>query len=216
MKILALEFSSPRRGVAVLDGSTVLAEQAEVIGQNIPPLRLVEQALAATKLERKQIECIAVGLGPGSYTGIRGAIALAQGWQLAAGVKLLGVSSADAVAAQAQAEKLFGRVNVVVDAQRGEFYLAGYDISAHVVAPVASLKIVSAADIRSAAATGPLAGPEVTRWFPDGREVFPTAAALGQLAASRQDFASGDQLMPIYLRETSFVKAPPVRDLPTL
>ena len=49
---------------------------------------------------------------------------MAQGWQLARGVKLLGVSSAECLAAQAQAEKIFGRVNVVIDAQRNEFYLA--------------------------------------------------------------------------------------------
>ena len=72
---------------------------------------------------------IAVGLGPGSYTGIRAAIAMAQGWQLARGVKLLGVSSAEALAAQAQAENIFGRVNLVIDAQRGEFYLATWEIS---------------------------------------------------------------------------------------
>jgi len=63
----------------------VLAEQAEAAGQDVPPLRLVERALAEAKVERGQIECVAVGLGPGSYTGIRGAIALAQGWQLARG-----------------------------------------------------------------------------------------------------------------------------------
>jgi len=64
---------------------------------------------------------IAVGLGPGSYTGVRAAIALAQGWQLAREIKLLGVSSVEAIAVQAQAEKIFGRVNVVMDAQRNEF-----------------------------------------------------------------------------------------------
>ena len=59
---------------------------------------------------------IAVGLGPGSYTGIRAAIAVAQGWQLARGIKLLGINSVECLAAQAQAGKIFGRVNVVIDA----------------------------------------------------------------------------------------------------
>jgi len=56
-----------------------------------------------------------------------------------------------------------------------------------------------------------LIGPEVTRWFPDGRMVFPRAAMLGQLALNRNDFDAGDKLEPIYLRETNFVKAPPGR-----
>ena len=91
---------------------------------------MIEEVLAKTKIGREEIEVIAVGLGPGSYTGIRAAIAVAQGWQLAREIKLLGISSAECLAAQAQAEKIFGRVNVVIDAQRGEFYLAGWEISA--------------------------------------------------------------------------------------
>jgi tRNA threonylcarbamoyl adenosine modification protein YeaZ len=213
MKILALEFSSPRRSVAVLDGSTVLAEQAEAVGQSVPPLRLVEQALAAAKVGREQIECVAIGLGPGSYTGVRGAIALAQGWQLAVNVKLLGVSSADCIAAQAQAEKIFARVNVVIDAQRGEFYLATYEINAGEIKTVAALKIVSAAEMKSVATENPLVGPEVSRWFAGGREIFPSAAALGWLASARNDFVPGEQLEPVYLRATSFVKAAPPRAL---
>ena len=69
---------------------------------------MIESALRQAGLEREEIECIAVGLGPGSYTGIRAAIALAQGWQLARGVKLLGVSSAECLATQAQAELFTG------------------------------------------------------------------------------------------------------------
>src|ERR1041385_3695067 len=91
------------------------------------PLALAEAALREAGLEREQIECLAIGLGPGSYTGIRAAIALAQGWQLARGGKLLGMSSAACIAAQAQAEGLRGEACVVIDAQREEFYLAGYE-----------------------------------------------------------------------------------------
>lgn len=213
MKILALEFSSPRRSVAVLNGPTVLAEQAEATGQTVPPMVMTEAVLKQAGVERNQIECVAVGLGPGSYTGIRGAIALAQGWQLATGVKLLGISSVKCIAAQAQAENIFGRVSVVIDAQRGEFYLATFEISDRAVGNVAALKIVSAAEVKSAMVESPLVGPEVSQWFAGAREIFPSAAALGRLAAARNDFVSGEQLEPIYLRETSFVKAAPPRNL---
>ena len=94
------------------------------------PLGLVEEALRQAQFDRAQIECLVIGLGPGSYNGIRLAIALAQGWQLARPVKLLGFSGAECLAAEAQAEGILGRVHVVIDAQRGEFYLAGYDLSA--------------------------------------------------------------------------------------
>jgi tRNA A37 threonylcarbamoyladenosine modification protein TsaB len=126
---------------------------------------------------------------------------VAQGWQLAArtgGVKLLGVSSAECVAAQAQAEKISGRVNVVIDAQRNEFYLASYEISADGWREVEPLRILTRAEVESRAGVQEmLIGPEVTRWFPNGRMVFPRAAVLGQLALGRSDFVAGDKLEPI-------------------
>ena len=56
-----------------------------------------------------------------------------------------------------------------------------------------------------------IVGPEVTRWFPAGKIIFPRAAMLAKLAMGRADFVSGNSLEPIYLRETSFVKAPAPR-----
>ena len=58
------------------------------------------------------------------------------------------------------------------------------------------------------------ADPIRTKWFPGGRIVFPRAAVLGQLALHRNNFVPGEKLEPIYLRETTFVKAPPPRIVP--
>ena len=216
MKMLAFEFSSPQRSVAAADGAGAVGEAIDTApGNSMKPLALTEAALRQTGLEREQVECIVIGLGPGSYTGIRAAIALAQGWQLGRGVKLLGVSSAEGVAAQAQAEGVSGKVAVTIDAQRGEFYLAGYEISAGTLRVVSPLQLATLAEARARELAGErLIGPEVTRWFPAGRVVFPRAAMLAQLATGRSDFVAGEKLEPIYLRETTFVKAPPSRILP--
>src|SRR5262245_3857875 len=113
MKILALEFSSAQRGVAVLNAAATGIACFEVVETGgIGPFGMIDQALRNASLEREQIECVAVGLGPGSYTGIRAAIALAQGWQLARAVKLLGVGTDEALAEQARAQGISGRVNV--------------------------------------------------------------------------------------------------------
>jgi len=193
----------------------VICEAIETGGQSTRTFSLIEKVLAEAKIEREQIEVLAIGLGPGSYTGIRVALSVAQGWQLASrhgGMKLLGVSSAECVAAQAQAENISGRVNVVIDAQRNEFYLAAYEISAAGRREVESLRILSQAEVESRAGAKEIwIGPEVTRWFPNGRMVFPRAAMLGRHALDRNDFAAGGKLEPIYLRETNFVKAPPGR-----
>jgi tRNA threonylcarbamoyl adenosine modification protein YeaZ len=229
MKILALEFSSRQRSVAVVDaglaapGSAgsdghapgVLGEVVETGALATRALGMIEEALHETNIEREQIECLAVGLGPGSYTGIRVAIALAQGWQLARGVRLLGLSTADCLAFQAQSEGLSGQVAVVIDAQRDEFYLAGYDLTSGTRRSLQSLRLASRAEVLECLNAGAqLVGPEVTKWFPEGRVIFPRAATLGRLAAGRTDFVPGEKLEPIYLRETQFVKAPAPRIWP--
>jgi tRNA threonylcarbamoyladenosine biosynthesis protein TsaB len=205
MTILAFEFSSEQRSVALARGGVVLSEAAESGGHRVTnAFSLAEKVLAEAKIPREEIEVIAVGLGPGSYTGIRAAIAIAQGWQLARGVRLLGVNSAECLAAQAQAEKLFGRVNVVIDAQRTEFYLAGWEISAAERRELSPLKIVPAAEIEARKSAGEICvGPEAAR------VLFPGAAMTARLAAGRTDFVAGEKLEPVYLRETAFVKAAP-------
>ncbi len=220
MTILALEFSSAQRSVAVVHGraggtASGVAEVLETGAAGTMAFEMIHLALQEAKLEREQIELLAIGLGPGSYTGIRVALSIAQGWQLASRpgrIKLVGISSAECVAAQAQAEKIWGRVNVVIDAQRNEFYLASYEISADGWKETGPLRILTRAQVESrAGANEILIGPQVTRWFPAGRMVCPRAAMLGQLAVHRNGITAGEKLEPIYLRETNFVKAPPGR-----
>lgn len=214
MKILALEFSSSQRSVAVLDGGgTSVCEVVETSpGNTMKPLGMVERALNQAGLERGQIGCIAVGIGPGSYTGIRVAISLAQGWQLATGVKLIGVSSVACMAEQAAGDGITTPFSVIVDAQRGEFYLASFEVNGDGPSEAAPLRLATLAEAQARERVGDiLIGPEVTRWFPNGRLVFPRAETLARLARQRSDFINGDRLQPIYLRETTFVKAPPPR-----
>ena len=223
MKMLALEFSSIQRSVAVVvagaDGRLLATSEVVVTatGQTMKPFAMIQEALRLAGMAREQIEVIAVGLGPGSYTGIRAAIALAQGWQLATDAKLVGVSSAECVAAQAQAEGITGKFSVVIDAQRQEFYLAEYEIVAGGRRQLWPLRLATLAAVREREAAGErLVGPEVTRWFPKGQVLFPRAAQLGESAAKRSDFVAGEKLEPIYLRETTFVKAPPLRIIPPM
>lgn len=210
MKILAVEFSSERRSVAVVEDGRVLGEAFEMGGR--AAIALVERALAESKVEREQIECVAVGIGPGSYTGIRGAISLAQGWQLARQVKLLGISSVECIAAQARREKVFGTIAVVVDAQREEFYLAEYAVALNGIEEFKVLRIVPAAEVKRLADGGAvIIGPDSGAYSAAANPavIFPEAAMLGQIASKRTDFVPGEKLEPIYLRETTFKKVTP-------
>ena len=206
MTILAFEFSSARRSVALARDGIVLSEAAETGGSRVTnAFGLTDKVLANAKVSREEVEVIAVGIGPGSYTGIRAAIAIAQGWQLAREIKLLGISCAEVLAVQAQAEKLYGRVNVIIDAQRGEFYLATWEISVDERKEISPLKIEPAVEIEALKLAGEICvGPEMERIL------FPSAAMLARLAAARTNFVAGEKLEPIYLRETTFVKASPL------
>jgi tRNA threonylcarbamoyladenosine biosynthesis protein TsaB len=233
MKILAVEFSSAQRSVAlwetgeagaspvllasVLEPPTPRLDPAPLTVPNSPfasqrSLGLVEEALAQAHCRREEIGALAVGLGPGSYTGIRGAIALAQGWQLGRGIQLLGVSSVECLAAQARAEGRRGPVHIIIDAQRNEFYLARYEIAAGGWRETEALRLAPISEIQALAEAGQaLLGPDIARWFGGGRDLYPAAATLGRLACGRSDFVAGETLEPIYLRETAFKKAPPPR-----
>lgn len=224
MKILAFEFSAAQRAVAVLDAAVppaafarVAAEVVFTGGPAVPALGMAGEALRQAGLEREQIDTLVVGLGPGSYNGIRAALALARGWELAGRVRLIGFSTADALAFLAAANGLTGKLAVVIDAQRGEIYLGEYELTGGAVHATRPLRLAQPADALACEADGAiLAGPEVQRWSPTGKILMPRAAALAEMAARGSPAFASDHLEPIYLRETSFVKAPPPRILPPM
>ena len=217
MKILAVEFSSELRSVALVeklpDGtSRVRGSALEKGGRNAHAFDLVELALQEAKMEREEIDCIAVGIGPGSYTGIRAAIALAQDGHLGHELKLVGISSVECLAAQTFADGIRGRASFIVDAQRNEFYLATYEMGENGFSEIEPLHLATFVEVEKRIAENQLVfGPDVKRLFAKAQDLYPNGEMLGQLASQETDFVSGEKLEPIYLREVSFVKAPPPR-----
>lgn len=216
MKILALEFSSPQRSAALLCQEAGLSQAYESLeaGPTTGALGLVDNVLTQAVVEREEVELIAVGLGPGSYTGIRTAIALTEGWQLAAAdVRSVGIPTADVLAHDAFEFGLRGRIHILIDAQKNELYLGTYDLSDTGLAKeVEAIRIVRLPEVAAIEATGAiLVGPEVRKWFGHGVTLHPRATTLAQLAARRSLDESQRALEPIYLREPQFVKSPPPR-----
>jgi tRNA threonylcarbamoyladenosine biosynthesis protein TsaB len=219
MTTLALEFSTSRRGLALLDSTGPPADATCIVevqteGRSTPVCALIDAVLRRAGLAREAIDTVAVGLGPGSYAGIRVAIAFALGWQLARDTRLVGVSSVDCLAAQLQAEGATGALQIAVDAQRGEFCLAGYALAPAGWRQTEPLRLVSGAEVETRLTAGAhIVGPDLPPRFAGVRPGFPDAAWLARLAASRPALAPGEGLEPIYLRPVSFVKAPPPRSL---
>ncbi len=102
MCILAIEAALPRPGLAILtpDGETLarhILESKIGLIETLPPL--LQSALHALQAAGQGLTHIAVGIGPGSFTGLRTAIALAQGVAAAAGLPLHGIPASEAFAA---------------------------------------------------------------------------------------------------------------------
>ena len=123
MNLLAIDTSTGSCSVAASRGDALfersepaLHRQAERI------LGMVEEVLAEARLELSQIEGIAYGEGPGSFTGLRVAAGVTQGLALARGVGVVGVGSLVSLAQAAGAEK----VVACLDAHMGEVYHAAY------------------------------------------------------------------------------------------
>ena len=208
MKILALEFSSDQRSVVLVEGDQLLGSATEDSPRRSTGMVLVDRALAEAHLKPTDVDIIAVDLGPGSYTGIRSAIAIAQGWQLARGTPLLGITTVDLLAREAQQNQLFGDLTIIIDAQRKEIYAAELHISASEIRPIAPLKIISLSALKP---DGKIAGPSASQLVPEALDLYPTAATLARISATRFDYVPGEKLEPIYLRQTVFTKAPSPR-----
>lgn len=215
MICLALECSTSRRSVAIARDGVPLAEAAHATGRDTPLFGLIADVLARAAIAPADLQCLAVGLGPGSYTGIRIAIAAAQGWALAHPVHLLGIDSVTVTAHRARLLGHRGHTAVVADAHRGECYVAEYDLAPDSLHPVSALRIASKSQVDALRNAGAhVVGPDLEALGIPGETVFPDASVLAQLAHHRTEFVAAEDLHPIYLRSTTFVKAPPPRAFP--
>ena len=133
--LLALDTSTPLVSVAVYDDTadpgvdavlaSLTSERPMKHGESVAPL--VDQALATSGLDRRDLTGIAVGTGPGPFTGLRVGLVSARVLGLALGVPVRGLCSLDAVAgAVGSVGSVDGPFVVVSDARRKELFHASY------------------------------------------------------------------------------------------
>lgn len=214
--VLSLEMSSSRRAVAVADLATEAAAQEITLEQtaevrHTAVFNLIEQALGkAGNRSKRDVSRLAIGLGPGSYTGIRVAISTAQGWAAGRPVELVGVPAIRVLQEQLRRSEFQGPVLLAFDAQRGELYAARGVVTREGATLDHPLRLMSVEEAWQHQQSGtPVMGPDLGRLVPQSIPLFPSASILAELARTSREFLAPESLEPVYLRETTFVKISP-------
>ncbi|TWH09941.1 MULTISPECIES: tRNA (adenosine(37)-N6)-threonylcarbamoyltransferase complex dimerization subunit type 1 TsaB [Pseudoxanthomonas] len=218
MKLLAFETATEACSVALyLDGE--VRERFGVVPRRHAELALpwAQELLAEAGIARAQLDAIAVGRGPGAFTGVRLAIALAQGIALALERPLVPVSTLQVLAAGAAADGP-DRILAAIDARMGEVYVGAYEREGgrlraldreQVLAPEAvRLPVASGAwqgvGTGFAAADGLLAQRLAGEMVAVDPAALPRAAVLARLAASACEAGEAvpaERVEPAYLRD---------------
>jgi tRNA threonylcarbamoyladenosine biosynthesis protein TsaB len=127
MRILALDTSTLQASVALASDDSVVAERERVVTTHSESLLvLVDECLAAAGLRARDVDVIACGAGPGSFTGLRIGLATAKGLCFALDKPLVMISSLAALAARAPD----GVCCAAVDAFKNEVYAARFTVAA--------------------------------------------------------------------------------------
>lgn len=236
MRVLALDTSTEYCSVALWRDGAVI-ERSEFVGQKHSEvlIGMVDALLKDSGLGIRDIDGIAFGMGPGSFTGVRIACGATQGLALGANLPVAGVCTLEALA------EASGKLRVIaaLDARMGELYLAAYEKRAGVWLTVAEPclckpeKAPKVGNLLSANANAELTPPMVSGngWFGAGSGfavhgpalgeryagqlqgvdggAIPRAVAIAALGAAR--FAIGQgvdaaEALPLYLRDKVALK----------
>jgi tRNA threonylcarbamoyladenosine biosynthesis protein TsaB len=223
MNLLAIDTATEACSAALLVGGEVI-ERSEIAPRRHAELILpmIESLLGAAGISRRQIDAVAVGRGPGAFTGVRLAISVAQGLALGLDIPVMPVSSLAALAQEAPADTE-APILAVIDARMGEVYAGAFRrgadgivvaVGAESVGPASRLILPSPAAIRGQrwnvvgsgwdayrdALSAQLSAPPS---FADGTR-FPQARAIARLAAPQLAAGRGvaaEFALPVYLRD---------------
>jgi len=217
VKVVALETSGTRGSVALLDGARLLAEHRlpadERSARSLLPC--LKAMLDEHGWRPTDVEMVGVTTGPGSFTGLRIGVVTAKTFAYATGAHLVGVHTLAAIAAGVG--EAVGRLWTLLDAQRGELFVATFAPGRHIAdddPPVTEILAVP----RWMDGLNPgdvVAGPPLAKWrdqLPAGVIVAdeaawsPMAGATGRLTVEqfqRHGGVSPMELVPQYYRKSA-------------
>jgi tRNA threonylcarbamoyl adenosine modification protein YeaZ len=196
--LLAFDSATPLVTVALHDGEDVVAEltadRPMKHAEQLAPL--IDRSLTEVGIVRQDLTAIAVGVGPGPFTGLRVGLVTARTLGFALEIPVYGVCSLDVIAVEAADAGVPGEFVVATDARRKEVYLARYDEQGvRLDGPVVGKPVDLATD-------RPVAGPG-GELYPDAfpHRFGPQAPSAGWLArAVAEELAELRDPEPLYLR----------------
>lgn len=216
--LLAFDTATAWCSVALARGAQVI-ERTEHVGQQHSDrvLPMAQRLLADEGITLDQMDAIAFGAGPGSFTGLRIACGVAQGAAYGIDRPVVAISNLAALALDAgRREPRARRIAVAIDARMNEVYWGVYDVSSDDVVEVASPSLSSAAalpplladlaidtlagDALSAFA-GALASVPAAHRLPQAHAAAGTIAALARHALARGEAVAPALAMPVYVRD---------------
>ncbi|HEV3093766.1 MAG TPA: tRNA (adenosine(37)-N6)-threonylcarbamoyltransferase complex dimerization subunit type 1 TsaB [Solirubrobacteraceae bacterium] len=218
MIVLAIDTATPATvvGLQGADGDVLEARDdpgaGERPGHSTRLLPLAAELLSRAGLSWRQVDRVVVGVGPGTFTGLRVGVATAHGLAQSSGAELVGISSLRSLALGADSD---APVLAAIDARRGEVFLSGYQREMELLSPraLAPAAVSDALSAKAAALTGerPLAvgdGAVLYRWAFEGAgvQVPDDGSPLHRISASAlcelggRAVLGGDPVLPDYLR----------------
>ena len=217
MKVLAIETATPGSSVALAEGRRVVASATLVdrTGHSRFVVPAIDFCFDQVGWSPQDLDGIAVDVGPGLYTGIRVGVATAQGLGATLGVPVIPVSGLDALAFEAATGHR--HIWAVIDVRRGELAVASYRPVPGGVVRDSAPELVDFEGLRARLDSDPsdclvvgdteLIADKVLSGLhrvKTGRPLYPTAAAVAELAAGRlerDDIPPPEEVRPLYLRD---------------
>jgi tRNA threonylcarbamoyladenosine biosynthesis protein TsaB len=213
MNLLAIETSSTACSTAILvNGEKIVLHREAPLQQAQMILSMVEEIFETSKLSINQLDAIAFGCGPGSFTGVRIATSVAQGLGYAAKLPLIPISSLAGLAQAAFMDLGWKKLIVAVDARIQEVYCGAYEADAdgivrlvgqEQVCPPQQMSFPTQSDWHGVGNAWEIYKQDIQH-FPAKIDATRSPAALGILRLAEANFASRvkpEYALPTYLRD---------------
>jgi len=215
MNLLAIDTSFSISSVAISSAGKISSFFRKEVRQSGHILNMIDELLKSVHLKMSDLHAIAVGVGPGSFTGIRVAVSVAQGLGFATGLPIIPISSLAVLAQSAYERHGWSNIITAIDARMNEVYWALWTVDMNRVRLIGEETISTPSMIEF---------PEESGWCGIGdvwtsydlqtpsildTDKWPLAVPMLSLATPllhQQKWVSAQAVAPVYLREMAYPK----------